>query len=520
MPRGSIAIPIPVPTGGERGDLPDNKVDANSYRLLQNMMLSRNGGLAMRNGYRELASTGPATRIMGLVYWRNASDSTNRTVAATRTGLWRFDGTSWADITGGTVLNAATTDIVRFEVFSTSGAFSAIAGDGGVVPQTWDGAAATFTDLGGSPPVAVDVSAAANRFLLLINPDNIRISAFNDPATWPAGLTVRLPDRGDIKIGMERLGRLAVGIYGEESQWVGRAQRGSFPFRFEKIDEKPGPLSKGCIIGDGRVNYYLGTDGITYRFDGTACRPISLAMEAFVVENLNHDNKAMAHGWLDSQRRISWVFPSASSTAPNLGVYLDLNNMSMGRLSYNNITASARWGTVALVTWDDLTSFTWDTVAATFSSWTAFGQGAARGEIVGDVDGQVHAVSQGAGSDNGGTIDAVWELPLRAWAGDDKNFIPDTFETYFKQTANSATIRPGVKVTDTLMTEPTVTTLDTIDIQTDQRNDLDLSGVAPAGGTRFLSVRQQVLTTLEPVTWVGGVLYGEGRNASGGPTSG
>lgn len=220
MPRGSISHPILVPTGGERSDLPDNKVDANSFRLLQNMMLNRKGELGMRNGYRELAATGPATRIMGLVYWRNASDSTNRTVAATRTGLWRFDGTSWADITGGTVLNAATTDIVRFEVFSTSGAFSVMAVDGVVVPQTWDGAAATFSDLGGSPPVSVDISAAANRVLLLINPDNIRISDFNNPAVWPAGLTARLPDRGDIKIGMERLGRLAVGIYGEESQWI------------------------------------------------------------------------------------------------------------------------------------------------------------------------------------------------------------------------------------------------------------------------------------------------------------
>ena len=109
MPRGSIAHPILVPTGGERSDLPDNKVDANSFRLLQNMVLNRSGQLSMRPGYSELASSGPGTRIMGLVYWKTSA-AADKTVAATRTGLWKFQGSSWTDITGGTVLSAATTD--------------------------------------------------------------------------------------------------------------------------------------------------------------------------------------------------------------------------------------------------------------------------------------------------------------------------------------------------------------------------------------------------------------------------
>jgi len=504
-----------VPTGGERGDLPDNKVDANSYRLLENMALSRKGELILRKGYEPLATTIPGTRIMGMVYWKTKAGA-DRTVAATQVGLWSFSGTAWVDETGGTVLNAGTTELVRFEIFATAGVYSAIAVDGVVVPQTWDGAAATFSDLGGSPPVAIDVSQSANRLLLLINPDNIRISDFNDPATWPAGLTVRLVS-GDLKIGMERLGRLAVGIYGEESQWVARAQSGSFPFRFEKIDEKPGPLSKGVIVGDGKVNRYLGTDGIAYRFDGTACRIISAAMQDYVITNLNYANRGMSHGWLDADGRINWLFPESTANAPNIGVYLDLKNNSMGRLTYGEITASARWTTIALTQWANLTSFTWNDIAATYPTWASFGNAAVRSVVLGDSSGNVHAIGSGTGGDNGAPIEGIWELPLRAWAGDDKNFIPDTFETYFKKTTSSTTIQPGVKVTDTMMDEPSVTSLASFDIQTDQRTDIDLTSSSQADGTRFLSVRHKVSTTTGNVKWVGGVLYGEGRGATGGP---
>jgi len=73
MPRGQINIPVRVPTGGERGDIPDHELDINNYRLLSNMLRSSQGRLDLRPGFEPLATTGPTGRIMGLAYFRNES---------------------------------------------------------------------------------------------------------------------------------------------------------------------------------------------------------------------------------------------------------------------------------------------------------------------------------------------------------------------------------------------------------------------------------------------------------------
>ena len=517
MPTGEIRVPIAVPFGGERGDIPDHQLDANYFRQVQNMYVDEQGRLTLRDGYEQVASSGPGGRIMGLAHFRTAAGA-DRTVATNRTEIHTFDGTSWTDRTGSTALSASTTQLSRFQVFPTSGVFSIIHVNGKDDPQTWNGSASTFSDLGGSPPVAIDIAAAANRVLLLINPDNVRISDFNDPGTWPVLNTVRLTDTGDRMIGMERIGRLAVAIYGEGSQWVARAQVGSFPVRFEKVDEKPGPISNACVVPDGNVHYYLGIDGIVYQFNGVNVVPWHRGMQNYVKTELNFGNRAMSHGVLIRRiRHIFWFFPNTG--APNRGVYLDLDRRAMGRLSFGEITASAQWATVALTTWNSLSSYTWTNISGTYASWNSFGGAAEQRELLGDSSGQVHAFGSGQGGDNGNAIEGVWELPLRPWAGPEMSFIPLEFETYFRQTTNSTTIEPGARVSDTLMTDPSVTALANFDITTDQRNSIDLSSVAGADGKKFVSIRHRVSTSKEggKVSWLGGVLSGSGSEVTGGP---
>ena len=83
------------------------------------MMRSDSGMLENRPGYRKLSSVNPGVRIMGVKYFRNAS-AADRSVAATKTGIWRFDGTNWVQLTG-TALTGSDTDHVRFQTFSVSG---------------------------------------------------------------------------------------------------------------------------------------------------------------------------------------------------------------------------------------------------------------------------------------------------------------------------------------------------------------------------------------------------------------
>ena len=125
MATGDIIIPVNVPTGGERGDIPDHQLDANFFRFLQNMYINDQGRLTLRDGFEPLAASGPGGRIMGLAFFRSAAGA-NRTVASNRTGLWSYDGSSWTDRTGGTVMTATTLQLSRWQVFATSGTYKII----------------------------------------------------------------------------------------------------------------------------------------------------------------------------------------------------------------------------------------------------------------------------------------------------------------------------------------------------------------------------------------------------------
>ena len=50
MPTGEIRVPIAVPFGGERGDIPDHQLDANYFRQVQNMYVDEQGRLTLRDG--------------------------------------------------------------------------------------------------------------------------------------------------------------------------------------------------------------------------------------------------------------------------------------------------------------------------------------------------------------------------------------------------------------------------------------------------------------------------------------
>lgn len=514
-----ITYPIRVPRLGERGDIPDHELPLDALRLCQNMIRNSQGRLVIRDGYKPFVSTGPGGRAMGIKYFRTATGS-DRTVYANRTQLWSFDGTTWTNRTGSTALAGSTTQQVRFAVMSVSGTYKIAAVNGANANQLWNGAAATFSDMAGSPPNALDATVAANRMLLVVSPDTIRISEYNDPETWPSDFTVRLVDAGDLLVGCDRLNRVTVAIYGDHSQYVARAQNGSFPFRFELIEEQLGPISPYVIVRFGGIHYYLAEDGMVYMFDGQRCTPIGGAMQNFVQSNLNWSSRAMSHGWYSAARRcINWLFPSGTSSAPDLGIYLNVLTGEMGRLKYGSITASAPWRSVALVTWNDLASYTWNNIAATYPTWDSFGSAAQVREILGDDSGQVHLVGYGDGSDNGTAIECIMETPLIS--GDperrDKDFRPHAVETFFRKTTNSTTLQTRIGTTATLMSDRTLTSASNVDLNTDQRNSIDLATLA-LDEKSFVSLYHYISAATGGVEWLGANLYGHAIRRSQGPT--
>jgi hypothetical protein len=356
--------------------------------------------------------------------------------------------------------------------------------------------------------------------LWLVAPDNVRISEFNNPESLPTGngFNVRLVDAGDIMIGMERFNKTSVGIYGDESQYVARAQSGSSPFRFEKVDEAPGPLSAAAIVKVRGAHYWLAEDCNVHRFDSVSVVPVGWAMKRFVESNLHFTNRKMTHGvFIRTLQKIFWFFPGVAQAAPNLGIYFDVRTGEMGRLTFgSSITASAQWRAVNIVTWADLAGFTWDNLAESYPTWDSFGTGGEFREILGDSNGNVHVIGQGDGSDDGAPINVQWEVPLKPYGGMERNFVPATFETWFKKSSNPVDVSLSVGHSDTYMEEPAFEAKGTFDLSIDQRNDIDISGITEK---RFVTVRHTATTNRGGIEWSGGILRGEATDLAHGPTN-
>jgi hypothetical protein len=513
---------FPVPILGERGDIADNELPTTALRLSQNAFRSERGRLSVRPGYKILhAGTNPGGRIMGLGYFRTAAGQ-ERQIAANQTRVWQFNGTTWVDITlSGSELSGADTNHVHFRTFPTFGIYKTMIFNGVNTPKIWDGSAVAYSNMGGTPGVTIDGTVVANRALLLQPPNRIKVSDVNNPEVYPAGFgfNIELIDGGDLLVGIEQLTRTSAAVLGEESQWVLRAQPGNNPIRAERVAQESGPMSSAVIImyGSG-VIYYLADDYNIYRFDGVHCQAIGWAMKPWITSNINVSNKKMAHGcYVDSIGKIFWFFPGKGQTAPNLGVHFDPRTGEMGRLSYSRqITASGRVRVIVTLTWDDLAGFTWDNIAATFPTWESFGDpGAERRTALGSTDGNVYIAGVGDGSDSGAPIETIFDTPLKTYAGWPQAIVPSTFETFFSKAPVSTIVELHLGYTDTLMGEPEYSFIDSFDLATDQRNDVDVTSVR---SKRFVTIRHRSLVPKGGVEWNGGLFIFEGEAVDTGPT--
>jgi hypothetical protein len=318
-----------------------------------------------------------------------------------------------------------------------------------------------------------------------------------------------LTDAGDQLVAVHRMGGNTFIAYGEYSEYLCSAQAGRFPFRIDLIDEQPGPVSPAAIVRDGFIHYYLAEDGNVYRVDTTGVKRVGNALQPWIRENLNYSLRSICHGaLLRAYRTIVFFFPTGASTAPDAGVAFNIDTHDMYRLKFATpVTAATNWRNISVLNWGSLSSFTWNNIGATYNTWASFGGSAEAKEVVGDKDGQVHVFDQGNGSDNGAAVEATWDLALLSPGGDTQAAHLIGFETFFRKTSNAATVDVLVGTTDTLMDDPTFTAAQTIDLTSDQRNNLDLEGLDLT--KRFVTIRHKTVTTVGPIEWLRGVLYAE-----------
>ena len=508
MPRGLVPIPIEPPEGGVRKDKPFHRVPQGYLPDSENMMI-RDGVLIMRPGFIELVATAPsANRVMGLAFYKNP-DLAQKIVAATKVGAAKFEGTTWTDITGA-AFTGTDSNQVRMVPYNTGGTTLLIFVNDKDATQKWDGGAGNYAALGGTPPIARDVLVSAYRLVLMNviesgtrSPSRVRVSAFNDAETWPASLTIDLSSTPDTIVGGAQLSRTAFGVLKDESQWIGIAQGGLNPFRFELIDTAPGPVSPAAIVQRFGAHYYMGQDGSFFKFDGIRSKDIGKTIHRYIIDTMDFTFKDQVQGvYRKRDRQIWWYYTEKGGSGIKLGVSLHLDTGRFEPLRFGeSITASAKAEDISVLGIDDLTG-TIDGLDTTYPTIDSMGGSTSPAELIGAADGQVH--KQGiASGDNVAAISAFWTLPLLPYGGHGKVTRHDAFDTFFKKTGNSVSVSVSFGKSDTLAAAPVFNPVQVIDISVDQRHKLtekDLEG-------RFVTVKHSLNSNQGDIEWQGGQLY-------------
>jgi hypothetical protein len=286
-------------------------------------------------------------RPMG--FWLyNHEDENNRLVMGTKVGWHHYDAVTglWVDITGGSALTGGDASQVVFRTFPKGGDTYLISCNGNDSPKQWDGLAATYSNVGGSPPATARAMAVSGKRLLLATGYNIKVSTLGDFDTgWGFELDVNLYDTpGDIVCLMER-GNLATVVYKETSIWNAFAQEELVaPFRFEvAVASVPGPVSPLAVvpIEDGS-HCYMAENGAVYRFDGVNAMSLGEHIQAAVWKAMDLDKIDQAWGVYDSYSNELWFFfvPTGASDI-NYALMISFPDMACHAARYHNHYLSA-----------------------------------------------------------------------------------------------------------------------------------------------------------------------------------
>ena len=307
--RGDTPIPIPVPLGGWRTDIPlhqlplDTLISQPGDLRSFNCFIDFDGLLKPRLGYDVLHNFGE--RIMGGISWTN-SDSVVEIVVATLSTWFRFSPPdAWIPI-GGPPNTGDVHFPSRFAVFGFDpvGHKDVLYGCNGAAQNApgvnnvhrWTLTDVAYTDLlfQGAPFLARDFAVIANRLVFVgvseqgrFFPQRVRWSAVLDGTNLPPlAYNDLLDGEAGALVAIRLTSRSSAVLYTENGPpYIMSAQLGSDAgaFAFDRIqDGKDGPISASAITNVGGRHFYLAGDQHVYECDGQLARSVSGPIDAFL----------------------------------------------------------------------------------------------------------------------------------------------------------------------------------------------------------------------------------------------
>lgn len=313
--------------GGLNQSADDSLLSVNQSRDAQNVDVS-SGTLKTISGYSkyiETAAPAGITRLMKF-YKNNTSTGavTSYLLAATATAIYYWTGSAWTALATG--LTSGDWDYLNYQISSTD---VIIMGNGSDVMKKWDGA--TFSNLGGTPPVAKSISLHAERLWatgVKAYPNTVYYSDDLNPENWTGGEDaageVYLPTwDGGVCIGVSNIFSDLV-IF--KTNNIFRVV-GTYPSVYEvkQVYSSVGAIAEKTIVSGNDRAFFLSKDGLYY-YNGVSAYPLLGDMAKDVVINPSYAKNAVS---IIHKNVLYCAFPEGSSTVNNAVFVYDLLNKNL-----------------------------------------------------------------------------------------------------------------------------------------------------------------------------------------------
>ena len=313
--------------GGLNQSADDSLLSVNQSRDAQNVDVS-SGTLKTISGYSKyIATAAPAgiTRLMKF-YKNNTSTGavTSYLLAATATAIYYWTGSAWSALATG--LTSGDWDYLNYQISSTD---VIIMGNGSDVMKKWDGT--TFSNLGGTPPVAKSISLHAERLWatgVKAYPNTVYYSDDLNPENWTGGEDaageVYLPTwDGGVCIGVSNIFSDLV-IF--KTNNIFRVV-GTYPSVYEvkQVYSSVGAIAEKTIVSGNDRAFFLSKDGLYY-YNGVSAYPLLGDMAKDVVINPAYVKNAVS---IIHKNVLYCAFPEGNSTANNAVLVYDLLNKNL-----------------------------------------------------------------------------------------------------------------------------------------------------------------------------------------------
>lgn len=236
--------------------------------------------------------------------------------------------------------------------------------------KSWDGIAATVSDLAGSPPKARRVDVFQNHVLLTHidpyaaspAPQKTQWSDLGSATTWVGGEAGSLSFLDEPTSLLDAVPlRDSMILYKEDAGYL--MDYAGFPFTMtsRRLFTGFGPIASRIIANVRDAHYWLSTDNHVYKTTLSGPEPVGQSVRTELFDNLNFERKSRAFAFVHQpDNEIHFTVPTGAATFPDKSYIMAYLEDKWGSRELS-ATAAAERGVRRLdvLTWDEVTT-PWD----------------------------------------------------------------------------------------------------------------------------------------------------------------